>query len=564
MNSPTDVLVIPGLMLVALIGAAAYEYALVRRRTRRIVAQLNRFAEGLESHVDGPITFAVTGMDDPDLHRAFARLCAGLTATHTQATTDLLTGCPNRQAALARLDDELARSERYGRPLAVGLIDLDHFKQVNDVYGHAVGDIVLNHVATLLRREIRAVDVLGRYGGEEFVLILPETSVDDAGVVAEKLRRAVAAVPVARDEGDAMSITVSIGVAGSSSASMTLDRLIRDADAALYAAKSLGRDQVYLFREKDPDRLIARKPVTPAARAAALDVGRQALAAANDALADRLRDRPAWAGGASAVIAEIATQLARAVGLSPAEVDRIRTASLLHDLGKLAIPDEILHKPAGLDDAEWRTVTEHPRIGQLVLEQAGALRDAAEIVLHHHEWFDGRGYPYGLAGDDIPIGARIVTIADAYEAMIGGRPYQGAMSHVAALQELSSCAGSQFDPTLVDIFVALYRDHAPAVQPAYADGEADGGVRAEALAPAAAADGSGDQAAASAAATADPHRHATAHVAAAQRAATSRIRSGAAGPRAAGPRAAGPRAAGPRAAAVADAPVREDRTGTDG
>ena len=163
------------------------------------------------------------------------------------------------------------------------------------------------------------------------------------------------------------------------------------------------------------------------------------------------------------MIATIATRLGEAIGLSPAEVERIRTASLLHDLGKLAISDEILHKPGGLDASEWRTVTEHPRIGQLILEQAGALRDAADIVLHHHEWFDGRGYPYGLAGGEIPIGARIVTIADAYEAMVAGRPYQDPMSHEAALRELRPCSGSQFDPELVEVFLSLYQDRAPRV-----------------------------------------------------------------------------------------------------
>ena len=462
MSLPVGLLAVVAVAFVALLGATAYEYALVRRRTRRVVVQIDRFAEALDRHVDGPVTFQTDPVDDRDMQRAFDSLCDGLTRTMMQATTDQLTGCMNRHAVLGRLADELARAERYARPLSIALIDLDHFKRVNDAFGHGVGDVVLRHVADQLRRGVRAVDVLGRYGGEEFVLILPETTVEDAGVVAEKLRRLVAADAGARDETRTIRMTISVGVAGGTGAQLGLDRLIRDADAALYAAKSLGRDQVYLFREDDPERLIARRPISAAARSAAIDVGREALAAANEALAGRLRDRPAWAGGASAMIAEIASNLARGLGLSDAEVERIRTASLLHDLGKLAIPDEILHKPDGLDDAEWRTVTEHPRIGQLVLEQAGALRDAAEIVLHHHEWFDGRGYPYGLAGEEIPLGARIVTIADAYEAMVGGRPYQHAMSHEDAVRELKTCSGTQFDPSLVELFLALYETNAPA------------------------------------------------------------------------------------------------------
>src|SRR5450759_3022912 len=156
------------------------------------------------------------------------------------------------------------------------------------------------------------------------------------------------------------------------------------------------------------------------------------------------------------MIAEIAVSLARALDLPVGEVERVRTASLLHDLGKLAIPDEILSNPGELTDPEWRVVSEHPKIGQIVLEQAGALRDAATIVLHHHEWYDGRGYPHGLAGAEIPIGARIVSIVDAYEAMIAGRPYREAISHDEALIEMRRQAGVQFDPELVEMFALLF------------------------------------------------------------------------------------------------------------
>ena len=143
------------------------------------------------------------------------------------------------------------------------------------------------------------------------------------------------------------------------------------------------------------------------------------------------------------------------------EIERVRIASLLHDLGKLAIPDEILTNPGELSDPEWRVVSEHPKIGQVVLEQAGALRDAATIVLHHHEWYDGRGYPHGLSGQEIPVGARIVAIADAYEAMVAGRPYRDAVTHEQAMAELRRHAGVQFDPDLVRLFSLLFQDGVP-------------------------------------------------------------------------------------------------------
>jgi HD-GYP domain-containing protein (c-di-GMP phosphodiesterase class II) len=185
------------------------------------------------------------------------------------------------------------------------------------------------------------------------------------------------------------------------------------------------------------------------------------MMAAQEALLGTLTERSSWAGKPSNLIAEASVALARAIDLPRGELERIRTASLLHDLGKLAIPDEILAKPGELAASEWRVVTEHPKIGQIVLEQAGALRDAAAIVLHHHEWFDGRGYPHGLAGAEIPVGARIVSIVDAYEAMIAGRPYRERISHDDALEELRRQAGVQFDPELVEVFVEVFAAGVP-------------------------------------------------------------------------------------------------------
>jgi diguanylate cyclase (GGDEF)-like protein len=345
--------------------------------------------------------------------------------------------------------------------LSVILVDLDHFKRLNDSQGHAAGDAVLRHVAQLLAGNVRSVDIAGRYGGEEFLILLPETDVDAAAALAEKLRRIVGSGEVAIGDGERIRITLSAGVAGGLGPVLQLDELVRDADAALYSAKALGRNQVYVFRETGDEGTVRRAPISSEARNRALDVGRAAMQAAQDALIATLTGRAAWAGRPSTLIAEASTAVARAIDLPEGELERIRTASLLHDLGKLAIPDEILSKPGDLGVSEWRVVAEHPKVGQVVLEQAGALRDAATIVLHHHEWYDGRGYPLGLAGDDIPIGARIVSVVDAYEAMIAGRPYREAISHDEAIAELHRQAGVQFDPEIVDMFAALFADGVP-------------------------------------------------------------------------------------------------------
>jgi len=160
--------------------------------------------------------------------------------------------------------------------------------------------------------------------------------------------------------------------------------------------------------------------------------------------------------------------MAASLDLPDAEVDRIRVAALLHDVGKIAVPQEILDKPAALTSTEWRSVVQHPRIGQVILEQAAALKDAVPIILHHHERYSGHGYPFGLRGNDIPLGARIVAIADAYDAMIHDRPYKRAMSHDNAIKELRRHAGTQFDPQLVTLFCDLFATHAPTADPALA------------------------------------------------------------------------------------------------
>ncbi len=443
----------------ALAGSAGFSALIVRHQNHRLAALAERLTRAAD---EGElVALDAERIKDRRLRAAFIQLADRVADTWRLATIDPLTGIPNRQAVLSRVEEELARAVRYGRPLSVILVDLDHFKRLNDSHGHAAGDAMLRHVAQLLAANVRSVDVAGRYGGEEFLILLPETDVDAAAALAEKLRRVVANTAVSIGNGEQMAVTLSAGVAGGLGQVLRLDALVRDADAALYSAKALGRDQVYVFRETGDEGTIRRAPISAEARARALDVGRAALAAAQDALIATLAGRPAWSGKPSTLIAEGSVTLGRAVDLPEAEIERIRTASLLHDLGKLAIPEEILAKPGDLGASEWRVVAEHPKIGQIVLEQAGALRDAATIVLHHHEWFDGRGYPLGLAGTDIPIGARIVSIVDAYEAMVAGRPYRTAVSHVEALAELRRMAGIQFDPELVELFAVLFAGGVP-------------------------------------------------------------------------------------------------------
>jgi diguanylate cyclase (GGDEF)-like protein len=437
----------------AVFGALAFSVTIGRLRAHRLASLADRLASATGEAALGPIR-----LFDRTLNRSLERLAARIAVVEGMATTDPLTGTLTRQACLAVLAEEIGRANRHDRSLAVALIDIDHFKRINDSYGHAAGDAVLRHVAQQLGQNVRASDRLGRYGGEEFILVMPETDLDGGLASAEHLRRIIARGAI-QLETQPVGVTISVGVTGGRAVpSFDVDSLLREADSALYAAKAQGRDQVQPYRAVDDDADVASATIPPAARSHAQRLGQAAFDASHEHLLQALSERPGWAGGASRLIATLAGDLAIGMGLPDGDVQRIRTASLLHDLGKLAIPDEILWKPAPLTTREWQAIVEHPKIGQVVLEQAGSIRDAAAIVLHHHEWFDGRGYPYGLSGTEIPLGARIVAIADAYEAMISDRPYKRAMSHADALVELRRQAGVQFDPDLVRIFEERFGD----------------------------------------------------------------------------------------------------------
>ncbi|MGZ8439053.1 MAG: bifunctional diguanylate cyclase/phosphohydrolase [Candidatus Limnocylindrales bacterium] len=431
--------------------------------------RLRRLINAAEKIADGDYTIGVSTRGsglERRLASAINRISVSLADTHDRATIDRLTGVFNRQALLAELFAEVERASRYDRPLSVAFVDIDHFKMVNDTYGHGAGDIVLRGVAQTLVANLRASDLLGRYGGEEFMLILTETAVEEGAVLAEKLRSLVERERFAIAGEQSLSVTISIGIVGGFGEQLRMEALVRDADAAMYSAKSLGRNQTYVFAEPSDDARVPRAPISAVGRARAVDIGRQAREAATAALLDVLGSLPEDRGRPSAMITTIVESMARTLQLPDAEVERIRVAALLHDIGKLALPNEILDKRSPLTSAEWRSVVQHPRIGQVILEQAAALKDAIPIILHHHERFAGHGYPYGLRSTEIPLGARIVAIADAYDAMVHERPYKPALGHEAALEELRRHAGTQFDPELVTLFCDLFAVAAPTPDPA--------------------------------------------------------------------------------------------------
>ena len=458
--SPEGIRLIFSAVLAASIGVSLTTLLVTshwRYRFNSMIKAAERIAGG-----DYTTTVPVKGKGlEARLAQAINDIAGALTATHDQATVDRLTGVANRQALLAALFSEVERASRYDRSLSVAFVDIDHFKAVNDNYGHHVGDVVLRGVAQTISANLRASDMIGRYGGEEFMLILTETGVEEGAVLTEKLRTLVQRQHFTVEGNPALAVTISIGIAGGSGQQLRMETLVRDADAAMYSAKSLGRNQTYIFSEPDDDARVPRAPISAAGRARAVEIGQLARAAATAALTSVLSPLPHYRGQPSAMIASIVVALARQLQLPEVEIDRLRVAALLHDVGKVAVPEEILEKPSALTSAEWRTVVQHPRIGQVILEQAAALRDAVPIILHHHERFAGHGYPFGLRAQEIPLGARIVAIADAYDAMIHDRPYKRAISHAEAIEELRRHSGTQFDPELVELFCDLYGSHAP-------------------------------------------------------------------------------------------------------
>jgi len=346
------------------------------------------------------------------------------------ALTDPLTGLGNHRHFHERLQRELARAEDTGRVMSLCLLDVDDFKRINDRFGHPAGDRALAQVATRLRQGGEAF----RLGGDEFALLLPGSDETAALAAAQSIVKRISEWSI----GEAGVITVSAGVAAFPQHAHERDSLIRLADAALYWAKENGKNQVRIAGAddlSDLDALAGGADRVARFRAAA------ALARAVDA-------RDVYTGSHSERVAAIAGAIAERLGLPAPEVELTRVAGSLHDLGKLAIPEEILQKPAELTTAEWLVVQRHPQIGHRMLEGLGA-SPVAEWVLHHHERWDGSGYPDGLAGDDIPLGSRIVFVADAFDAMTFGRLYRSPLDRDEALAEIERCAGGQFDPQVV-------------------------------------------------------------------------------------------------------------------
>ncbi len=405
-----------------------------------------------------------------------------------QAITDGLTGVKTHRYLMEALSSEWKRSTRANRPFALVLMDLDRFKFVNDFYGHLEGDVVLQRVGHILEQNCRRSDVVARYGGDEFVILMPETTVEQARQLASKLRGWVASDPLLRDK----NITASFGIAGFPVHGSTPQELIQVADSSMYLSKHQGGNSVSSAEEGGPGdtkrwkkdvleaylgvtlkRLFSTGPeafdevyrrleqftrsLAEQSGGEAADTLPEAVVETVTSLALAIDAKDHYTQGHSQKVSAYAVVIAKALGMSEPEVEEIRLAALLHDIGKVGIPETILNKSGPLDAAEWETMKTHTELGAKILEPLQTMDKIRLMVRHHHEFYDGTGYPDRLEGEKIPYGARLIAIADAYDTITSERTYKKARTSEDAFRELERCAANQFDPKLVQLFVQTMR-----------------------------------------------------------------------------------------------------------
>ena len=353
--------------------------------------------------------------------------------------TDPLTGLLNRRGFEALMEIELERAMRGGQPLGLILADLDHFKLVNNRLGHAAGDRTLQRFAAAAIEVSRRIDGVARMGGEEFAVLLPGTDQQGAYVVAERLRRGF------RTDSDEHGWpSVSLGISSFPSVAADRQALMRTADQALYAAKALGRDRSVIFNHEVLAGILGGE--TPR-------LGPHEHLSGVLLLVETLDFRDGTTADHSQSVGELSALIATRLGLPAARVERIRLAGILHDIGNIGVSDSIMNKAAGLTEEEWTEVRRHPEMGARIIAAAN-LPDISAWVMCHHERLDGHGYPRGVPASEIVVEARILAVAEAFQAMTSDHAYRAALTAEQAGNELRRQAGTQFDGSVVEALLS--------------------------------------------------------------------------------------------------------------
>jgi diguanylate cyclase (GGDEF)-like protein/putative nucleotidyltransferase with HDIG domain len=405
------------------------------------------------------------------------------------SVTDSVTGLPNHRYFHTRFDEELERTRDTGSSITVMMIDLDRFKVYNDSFGHAAGDVALKAAARTISSTMRREDTVTRYGGEEFVAILPGVDIQTAPIRAQEICDTLAKVFMYNPKTIFAPLTASVGWATYPVDARNRDELLNRADLAMYMAKKRGRNCICGASELESvaaldsvlsevvAQLASADTVGPGMVATLekrlgqiadsshleelaegmLSPNSEATLEALNALAASIDAKDPYTSGHSQSVAKLAEDLGDMLQLSAAHKNQLRLAAILHDVGKIGVVDKVLLKEGKLDEDEKLIMRMHPILGARILQPIKAFRQILNVVLHHHEWFDGSGYPDGLAGQNIPLHARIVSVCDAYHAMTSTRPYRQRRTPEFALAQLEAGKGTQFDPIIVDYFLQMMR-----------------------------------------------------------------------------------------------------------
>jgi diguanylate cyclase (GGDEF)-like protein/putative nucleotidyltransferase with HDIG domain len=366
--------------------------------------------------------------------------------------TDALTGVGSRRLLENKLEAEYARAKRYKRPFSVAILDLDNFKTINDVFGHATGDNALKKLAECMKSQKRIPDILARYGGDEFVILMPETEANDALSFMDRIRAKVQQIEVQEN----VSMTISCGVAQTMPDFSDLSSdMIRRADLALYEAKSAGRNCAKLWNEKMSRILKAgdiefERIKKLKRRVAGLSVQAEKMFMQSIwGLVQALEAKDPYAKKHSKSVMNYALGIAEMMKIPPKQIEVLRRAAMIHDIGNIGIPDAILSKPGRLTPHERRIIEQHPLIAVRILDKMSFLEQEVAIVRSHHEKWNGQGYPDGLLKISIPVGARILAVADTFDALISDRSYHNSRSIAEAIEILTDSSGYDFDPEVV-------------------------------------------------------------------------------------------------------------------
>lgn len=360
------------------------------------------------------------------------------------ANTDMLTGLYNHRYFQEKLQEYFEKATETN-PLSLIFIDIDDFKYYNDSFGHVAGDYILSTMGAILEKRIKN-GFVARYGGDEFVIVLPNHSANQAFEVAQDLRNQVKNRKFPYEEHQPQGkIAISCGIATAPSQARSQKELIKYADEALFKAKSLDESKIELYSSMFENLKIEK--------------GEEELINSLKTLVSIINAKDRYTYGHSERVTDYAVKLARKIRLPEDQIGVLRYAAFLHDIGKIEIDREILNKESNLNAEEWNILKQHPRWGSEIIMSVKNLQPAAEVVLNHHENYDGSGYPAGLKGNDIPLLARIIRLADSYDAMISNRPYKRRCTQEDALMDIEKGKGITFDPDLIQPFIEVVREN---------------------------------------------------------------------------------------------------------